>query len=197
MRIVAGDFKGRRLEAPAGSGTRPTTDRVREGLMSALFSARGAFDGLSVLDAFAGTGALGLEALSRGADHCTFLDTSRKARSVVERNITTVRLERRRYRVLPTDVFNAARKGAIPGAPFDLVFLDPPYAYAADDVRDLVANLALRGSLVDGALCVYEYSSAAIGCDCDRLPESLTLLTVKRYGDTEVAIIRYREGETS
>lgn len=165
--------------------------------MSAVYSARGPFDGAVVLDAFAGSGALGLEALSRGAQSCVFLDTSRKARSVIERNITTVKLERRRYRVLPLDAMAQAARGKIPGGPFDLVFLDPPYAYATSDVAGLLRDLEERGALNDRALCIYEYSSAAAGGDCDVWSESLTLVTVKRYGDTEIAIRRYREGKTT
>ena len=90
MRIIAGEFRGRKLDAPKGDGTRPTTDRVRESLMSALVSLRDGLDGAVVLDAFAGSGALSLEALSRGADTAVLCERDRDAAAVIERNITTL-----------------------------------------------------------------------------------------------------------
>src|SRR5688500_14793859 len=87
MRIIAGEWRGRPLVAPEGRGTRPTSDRAREGLFSMLQSRLGSFDGLRVADLFAGTGALGLEALSRGAGHCTFVEKDRQALDILRRNI--------------------------------------------------------------------------------------------------------------
>ena len=96
MRIVAGRMRGKTIEAPTGDGTRPTTDRVREALFSSLYSLRGGFDGAVVLDAFAGSGALGLEALSRGARSCTFVERDRSARKVLE----MVRRDRTRFQAI-------------------------------------------------------------------------------------------------
>ena len=129
MRIIAGEFRGRKLDAPRGDGTRPTTDRVRESLMSALVSLRDGLDGAVVLDAFAGSGALSLEALSRGADTAVLCERDRDAAAVIERNITALRLGHDRARLVRGDVLK--RGAAAPGRPFDLVFLDPPYATAA------------------------------------------------------------------
>ena len=126
MRIIAGEFRGRKLDAPRGDGTRPTTDRVRESLMSALVSLRDGLDGAVVLDAFAGSGALSLEALSRGADTAMLCERDRDAAAVIERNIAALRLGRDRARLVRGDVLK--RGAAAPGRPFDLIFLDPPYA---------------------------------------------------------------------
>ncbi len=196
MRIIAGEYRGRRLEAPSGRDTRPTTDRVREGLMSAVHSALGGFDGLSVLDAFAGSGALGLEALSRGAARCTFLDTSRRARDVIKRNVGTLGLSDDRVAVLSVDAFQLAGRGTVPGSPFDLIFLDPPYARTDHEVLGLVDGLGRKGMLAEGSLVVYEYSLEG-GCDCGLLGEGFTLVAQKRYGDTGVSLIAYGRGEDS
>ena len=91
MRIIAGAWRGRPLEAPAGTATRPTSDRAREGLFSMLASRIGSFEGLHVADLFAGTGALGLEALSRGAAHCTFVEKDRAALDALRRNVAAAR----------------------------------------------------------------------------------------------------------
>ena len=93
MRIIAGEFRGRSLKSLKGDETRPTTDRVREALMSSLVSARGTLEGARVLDAFAGSGALGLETLSRGAAHVLFSEQGREAARIVESNITSLKLQ--------------------------------------------------------------------------------------------------------
>ncbi len=122
MRIIAGEWRGRALVVPPGSGTRPTADRVRETLFSMLVSRLGSFDGLRVADLFAGSGALGLEALSRGAAHATFVDNDPAAARAIRDNATTLGAgERVRIR---TGSALALR----PAEPFDLLFSDPPYA---------------------------------------------------------------------
>ena len=126
MRIIAGQFRGRTLAAPKGDGTRPTTDRVRESLMSAVFSQRGGFEDAVVLDAFAGSGALGLEALSRGAARAVFYECAPEAAKVVQKNVAKLGLEPARATVTRADVIERAPQFARP--PFDLIFLDPPYA---------------------------------------------------------------------
>lgn len=118
MRIIAGKWRGRPLIAPAGDATRPTADRTREALFSMLTSRLGSFEGLKVADICAGTGALGLEALSRGAAHCTFVERDRSAIDALRTNIA--RLEAKgEVRVIAAEGFS--------GGPFDLVLLDPPY----------------------------------------------------------------------
>jgi 16S rRNA (guanine966-N2)-methyltransferase len=123
MRIVAGTYRGRRLAAPRGRDVRPTADRVRE----ALFSILGPIDGLVVLDLFAGTGAMGLEALSRGAASATFVEIDRQAHEVVRRNIdATIAGERRDTDLIKGDAARVVRSLALAGRRFDLVFFDPP-----------------------------------------------------------------------
>jgi 16S rRNA (guanine966-N2)-methyltransferase len=121
MRIVAGAWRGRPIEAPAGETTRPTSDRAREALFSMLASRLGTFEGLRVADLFAGSGALGLEALSRGAAQCTFVETDRQAIEALRRNIAKLGAGER------ADVRAQSALHGVPG-PFDLVLMDPPYA---------------------------------------------------------------------
>lgn len=119
MRIVSGRWRGRPLKAPAGDATRPTSDRAREALFSMLASRLGSFEGLRVADLFAGTGALGLEALSRGAAHCTFVEPERAALAALEANVAALSA---------AAAIVARRAESYRGGPFDLLFLDPPYA---------------------------------------------------------------------
>ncbi len=123
MRIIAGQWRGRALAAPPGDSTRPTADRVREALFSMLTSRLGSFEGLRVLDGFAGTGALGLEALSRGAAHCTFIESDGAAARVLAANVATLGAGSQ-ARVVSMRVEQVGRAEA----PADLVLLDPPYA---------------------------------------------------------------------
>lgn len=119
MRIIAGRWRGRPLLAPPGQDTRPTADRVREALFSMLASRLGSFEGLQVADLFAGSGALGLEALSRGAAHCVFVETDRRAVDVIRANISTLGAS--------AEVLARSAEHALLPAPVDLAFLDPPY----------------------------------------------------------------------
>ncbi len=182
MRIIAGEFRGRTLKAPKGEGTRPTTDRVREAMMSTVHSARGGFDDAVVLDAFAGSGALGLEALSRGARSVQFCERGGEALRALNANVRLLGLDARRARVRKGDVLKD-----VPYArpPFDLVFLDPPYACAAAEVLGVVAALS------DDAIVVYEHASAAN----DEVEEAakardLSIAQRKKYGDTVVDVLR-------
>ena len=120
MRIIAGEWRGRTIEAPAGRDTRPTSDRAREGLFSMLQSRLGSFEGLRVADLFAGTGALGLEALSRGAAHCIFVEKHRPALDALARNIAKLGAGER------TDL-RAQSIEHVALAPCDVLFMDPPY----------------------------------------------------------------------
>src|SRR3954454_22895544 len=118
MRIIAGEHRGARIFAPKGQATRPTSDRVRE----AAFNLIGPVDGASVLDLFAGSGAMGLEALSRGAASATFVENDREALRAIERNLEKLRL--RSARVVPRDVLQAL---AMERNTYDLILCDPPY----------------------------------------------------------------------
>jgi 16S rRNA (guanine966-N2)-methyltransferase len=120
VRIIAGQWRGRALIAPEGRSTRPTADRVREALFSMLASRIGSFDGLRVADLFAGSGALGLEALSRGAAHCVFIENDRRAADAIRANIAALGAS--------GDVLTGSAEHAALPNPVDLAFLDPPYA---------------------------------------------------------------------
>ena len=189
MRIIAGEFRGRRLEAPKGQGTRPTTDRVRESLMSAIHSARGGFEGAVVLDAFAGSGGLGMEALSRGPAAAVFCERDREAASVIERNLRTLGLTRDRARLVRGD--GLKRPPAPPaGGRFDLVFLDPPYATAPAVVLEFVRPLDASGFLTADTLVCYEHDGAD-----DEAVESLAaeagwaIASHRRFGDTAIDLM--------
>ena len=188
MRIVGGAWKGRPIEAPEGRDvTRPTTDRVREAVSSMLLSARAlSLDGARVLDAFAGSGALGLELLSRGAAWCTFVDVDRGAQARVRRNAGALGAAAGSYVAVRGDVERLAATGRVPGAPFDVVLLDPPYAMEAARVSRLVEALASSGALAPGALVLYERGSSAPSIG----PAGSCPLKQKRYGITAVDLLR-------
>jgi len=179
-RIIAGGARGARLDVP-GSGTRPTSDRVRESLFGALESFD-AIDGARVLDLYAGSGALGLESWSRGAVHVDLVELSRTAANVVTRNITTV------ARALATRpaarVHQSAARTYLARAqgPFDLVFIDPPYDL--DDAAMTRDLQALTPLLSDDAVVVIERGRRATAPDLQAA--GLTLLREKTYGDTRV-----------
>ena len=141
MRIIAGEWRGRKLVAPKGDFTRPTADRTRETLFSMLASRLGSFEGLSVLDLFAGSGALGLEALSRGAGHCLFVEQESEAVKTIRANIDTFDARTR------TQVQQGSVMSLGPAkAPHDLILLDPPYDTGAGQVAlDRMARLGWIG----------------------------------------------------
>lgn len=196
MRIIAGSYRGRVLKAPKGGGTRPTTDRVRESLMSSLVSMRGDLDGAIVLDAFAGSGALGLETLSRGAAKARFYERDGAAFGVLQENARMLGLTPATVQITRGDILRNPPSWADP--PFDLVMLDPPYAYSALDVLGLVALLHGRDLLAPGALIVYEHAAAANDLVEETAPScGLTLASRKKYGDTVVDVLKDREGTTT
>lgn len=182
MRIVGGAWRGRAIAAPEGRDTRPTIDRVRESIASIVISRMGDLDGASVLDAFAGSGAMGLEMLSRGAAHATFYDCDNKALGCIRANVEKMGAGRERASVVRGDVCQAAQRGRVPGAPFDLVLLDPPYAMAAADVSALVAALAARGALRLGCVVIYERDAHGLALDVPGLVPTGS----KTYGSTVV-----------
>ncbi len=153
-RIVGGVAGGRRIAVPP-QGTRPTTDRVRESLFN-IVTARLDLTGLAVLDLYAGSGALGLEALSRGAASALFVESDRRAAAVIERNIATLALPGAILRRGPVAAVLAA--GAT--APVDLVLADPPYGVDASEVEDLLAALAAYGWVREGSVVVVERAAA-------------------------------------
>jgi 16S rRNA (guanine966-N2)-methyltransferase len=176
MRVIAGEFGGRRLEAPRGLRTRPTSDRVRE----ALFMSLGGLDGLRVVDLFAGSGALGIEALSRGAAFADFVEAAREPRAVLERNLATLGLGER-ARVWPLRLPGAIAKLAGPLAAADLVLADPPYGGEA--ARGVLAALAVPGVLRAGTRVVLERHQKD---DVPSRAGELALVRERRYGETTV-----------
>lgn len=189
VRIVAGEFRGRKLVAPKGTTTRPTTDRVREALMSALGSRLGGFDDIVVLDAFAGSGALGLEALSRGAVRTVFIERDRAAVSALRSNVETLGVGSRSC-IVTTDVFSLAKRG-VPGGPFSLILLDPPYTLDQTEVTRLLADLASAGSLAPGCVISLEHPTGVE----PGWPEGFSAVDVKRYGTIAIDVATYEEGE--
>lgn len=183
MRIISGRFRGRAL-ASVGKGDkaghlRPTTDRVRESLFSMLTGGRfgDPVTGARVLDLFAGTGALGLEALSRGADEVCFVDKGRAAAALVRENIAKCGAERETTLIQR----DATRLGANPGAPYTLIFCDPPYGKA---MGEAALGAALEaGWIAPGALVVWEESAAVTP------PPGLSMRDERRYGDTVIRIL--------
>lgn len=155
MRIVGGLFKGRQLKAPEGRSTRPTSDRAREAVFNVLAHAdwAPAIEGARVVDAFAGSGALGFEALSRGATFCLFVETDAAARGVIRDNVEALQLfgVTRIHRRSATDL--GPRPAGL-GAPFDLVFLDPPYGLGLAPLA--LAQFASGGWTSPGAIAVVE-----------------------------------------
>ena len=153
-RIVAGVAGGRRLSVPAGRGTRPTADRAREGLFATVLAIRGPLDGARVLDLYAGSGAVGLEALSRGASDVLLVESDARAARVIQANIEAVRLPGARLVTSRAERVLARGPGDHP--PRDLVFADPPYVTSADEVQRMLTALRDRGWLAPGALVVVE-----------------------------------------
>ncbi len=184
MRITGGIYRSRALRAPSGLATRPTSDRVREGLFGSL-SAKGAVAGARVLDLYAGTGALALEALSRGAVHATLVESSREALSALRANVTALGVESQTL-VVVAAVGRAAGRLARQG-PFDLVLADPPWALVeSGDAPREVAGLVGVGILSPGALLVLEHSART---QPPTIP-GLVLDEERHYGDTALAIYK-------
>ncbi len=186
MRIIGGALKGRTISAPKGLDVRPTTDRVREALFNRLTHGgllTAGFDSVAVLDLFAGSGALGLEALSRGAAFAVFVETAAPARAAIQANIEALSLAGR------TKLFrrDAARLGRRPGTvkrPFDLVFCDPPYGKG---LAPLALQAALCGDwLAPRALIVLEENAREEAPVVD----GFSLIDWHRYGDTALAFLR-------
>ncbi len=182
MRIVGGEWRGRRLESLKGGDAaahlRPTSDRVRESLFNVLSGGRfgDPITGARVLDLFAGTGALGFEALSRGANHASFVDSGRKALGLIRANGKTLGAD---FDVLPVD---ATRLPPSSGAACDLVFLDPPYGKG---LGEKALSAAVKGGwIADHALILWEESAVPTA------PAGFDMLDTRRYGGTHVAILR-------
>ncbi|MFN8052942.1 MAG: 16S rRNA (guanine(966)-N(2))-methyltransferase RsmD [Acidimicrobiales bacterium] len=167
MRVVAGTARGRRIDAPPGTGTRPTSDRVRESIFNSLGSL-GLLDGATVVDLFAGSGAMGIEALSRGAASAVFVESDRRAAQTITANLERCGLTDR-GRVVPSTVERYLDRGA----PVDLALVDPPYAF--DGWADLLGVLEARHVVVESDRVV-------------PIPDRFHVVRERAYGSTVVQI---------
>jgi len=184
MRVIGGLWRGRVIAAPPGRETRPTSDRVREAVFSSVYSLLGPIDGVRAVDLYAGSGAMGIEALSRGAAHVTFVDDHRGACSVITRNLSGLGADEASLRVVCTD---AARSSALlAGYGASLLFADPPYRIDASQVCKVLESHGRSGSLRTGALVVYEHAGQEF-----QWPRGFIGVSMKRYGDTSVSFARY------
>jgi 16S rRNA (guanine966-N2)-methyltransferase len=184
LRIVSGRFKGRAVEAPPGKGTRPTSDRARQALFDVIAHAAWArdLDGARVIDLFAGSGALGLEALSRGASFCLFVETDEAARGSIRENIDALNLfgETRVHRRDATDL---GPRPASAGGPFDIAFLDPPYRQGLGERA--IAELMAGSWLAPEALIVLERAAGEPALD---IP-GVALIDARTWGAAQVAFL--------
>jgi 16S rRNA (guanine966-N2)-methyltransferase len=178
VRIIAGEWRGRKLVAPAGRETRPTADRTRETLFSMLASRLGSFDGLRVADLYAGSGALGLEALSRGAAHATFVENERAAIKAIEANIAALKAGEK-------IAVRGTSAAALPaGQSFDLIFADPPYLPGSGSaVADAVAK---AGWLATGGWMAIETQKG----DSAAAPEGWTVEAERDVGRARLTLLR-------
>ncbi|WP_328768386.1 16S rRNA (guanine(966)-N(2))-methyltransferase RsmD [Streptomyces sp. NBC_00286] len=177
-RVIAGRAGGRRLAVPHGTRTRPTSDRAREGLFSTWQSLLGGpLEGERVLDLYAGSGAVGLEALSRGAGHTLLVEVDARAIRTLRENVKTLGLPGAEVR--SGKAAQIIRAGA-PTAPYDLIFLDPPYDVPDDDLREILLTLGAEGWLAGEALVTVERSTR--GGEF-RWPGGFEALRSRRYGE--------------
>ena len=177
MRIIAGSRRGARIAAPRGSSTRPTGDRVRE----AAFNLIGPVDGATVLDLYAGSGAMGLEALSRGAGRCVFVESDRAACRMIQANLEKLRLTGAVVRC--SDALAALRADRAVGTRYDLVLVDPPYAEYASSLQMALSDLIPAVLSPDGLVVVETAAKTE-----PELP--LELVTSRRYGSARLTVLR-------
>lgn len=186
MRIIAGDARGRKLKAPAGLATRPTLARVRQSIFSRL-AARFGMSELRVLDLFAGTGSLGIEALSRGAAHVTFVEGARPALAALRDNLAALALNQR-ARVIGSDIWTALEQLARERARFDLILLDPPYRRGwGEPVLSRLVELEL---FAPGGWAVTEVSKLELAPASRPGLQRISLATL---GDHQIALYRLEE----
>jgi 16S rRNA (guanine966-N2)-methyltransferase len=186
MRITGGVHRSRPLRAPRGNATRPTSDRVREALFAILASSDVELAGARVLDLYAGTGALALEALSRGAAHATLVERAKDALAAIRANVAALGCESR-VSIVAAPVERASK---LVDAPFDVVFADPPYADVESGVAiAAIAQMVAAGVLADKAVLALEHAAGRAG---KRKPEApaiagLAPTTTRSYGDTAIS----------
>ncbi|MGX2994276.1 16S rRNA (guanine(966)-N(2))-methyltransferase RsmD [Streptomyces sp. JNUCC 64] len=176
-RVIAGLAGGRRLAVPPGNGTRPTSDRAREGLFSTWQSLLGTLDGIRVADLYAGSGAVALEALSRGAAHALLVEADARAARVVRENVRALGLPGAEVRAGRAEQVAA---GPPPAAPYDVLFLDPPYAVTNGDLEEILLTLRAGGWLAADALVTVERSTRG---GAFPWPDGFEPLRSRRYGE--------------
>jgi 16S rRNA (guanine966-N2)-methyltransferase len=182
-RIIGGSAGGRRLRTPGGEATRPTSDRVREALFSALEAQLGSLSGLRFLDLYAGSGAIGLEAMSRGAGVVTAVESDRRTARLVQDNATTLGF--RHVEVVAQPVARVLSQH--PRAPYDVVFADPPYPLANEEVEAALALLVEHEWLATGSVLVVERSARSVE---PAWPAGLVCEREKAYGETVLWYVR-------
>lgn len=189
MRIVSGEFRGKALVAPQGQATRPTSDRARQAVFNILEHApwSAGVSGRRVIDLFAGSGALGFEALSRGADFCLFVETDEAARGAIRDNVDALGLFGR-TRVHRRDATQLGVRPGADGPAFDLAFLDPPYAKGLGEIA--LARLAEGGWLAPQATIVFERGATEPAFAV----EGFEPLDARDYGAARVHFLRYGDG---
>ncbi|MEW9517088.1 16S rRNA (guanine(966)-N(2))-methyltransferase RsmD [Streptomyces tubercidicus] len=176
-RVIAGTAGGRRLAVPPGNGTRPTSDRAREGMFSTWESLDGPLAGARVLDLYGGSGAVGLEALSRGAAHVMLVEADARAVRTIRDNVRTVGLPGVEVRAGKAEQTAAAPP---PGEPYDLVFLDPPYVVTDADLCEILLTLRGQGWLAEQALVTVERSTRG---GTFPWPDGFEAIKARRYGE--------------
>ncbi|MFF1873628.1 16S rRNA (guanine(966)-N(2))-methyltransferase RsmD [Streptomyces sp. CB03911] len=176
-RVIAGTAGGRRLAVPPGRSTRPTSDKAREAMFSTLEALRGTLHGARMLDLFGGSGAVGLEALSRGAEHVLLVEADAQAAKVIRENVRIVNLPGAEVRA---DRAERVLAGRAPERGYDLVFLDPPYAVTDEELREMLITMSAGGWLAEDALVTVERSTRGGEFGW---PEGFDVLRSRRYGE--------------
>ncbi|GJF33728.1 DNA methylase [Kitasatospora sp. NE20-6] len=176
-RVIAGVAGGRRLAVPPGRSTRPTSDKAREAMFSTLAALRGTVQGARMLDLFGGSGAVGLEALSRGAEHVLLVESDAVAARVIRDNVRTLGLPGAEVRA---DRAERVAAGPAPQTPYDLVFLDPPYSVTDEELCEMLITLRAGGWIAEDALVTVERSTRGGEFDW---PEGFDALRSRRYGE--------------
>jgi len=185
MRVIAGDLKGRRISAVEGVNTRPTTDKIKE----SMFNIMGQFfAGGRVLDLFAGSGNLGIEALSRGMDYAVFIDVDLSAIKIINENISNLKLQDK-TEVYRNDAFKALKVLAKKGLKFDMIFLDPPYGKF--DITELLDKIVKSNLLNEDGLIICEYD-AKMKTRYDK--STFKLIRCEVYSTIEILILRKEVG---
>ncbi len=186
MRIIAGELKGRKIKAPRGRATRPMRDFVRE----AVFDMLGELvNGARVLDLFAGSGSLGLESLSRGAEEAVFVDRGREPARIIQENLDNLGVGSR-GKVVRSEILEYLRRYGSPERPFNLIFIDPPFKIDVNYRKELLKKLSEGGFLSPAAVVVME---APLRSSVTEPPPGLEFRERRKYGETAVDIYEKRE----